>query len=74
LELYLCALIHTENLLWTTSGEIIGSISCLGFLTIFSIFPIATYCVVVAKKKSLLKARFMDLFGEMYEGLDKKRG
>jgi hypothetical protein len=73
LELYLCTLIHTENLLWTTSGEIVGSIACLGFLMIFSILPIATHYLIVSKKSFLLTARFKKQFGEMYEGLDIKR-
>jgi hypothetical protein len=43
LELYLCALVNLDELLWTTSGEIIASILSIMFMFIFTFMPFVTH-------------------------------
>jgi len=73
LELYLCTFINFEKLLWTTSGEIVGSIACIFFFVIYTSLPVMTHYLIVSKRNFLGVTKFRKQFGEMYEGLNIKK-
>lgn len=57
-ELYLCVIVNINQLMWTTSGEVIASIYTLFFLAIFSTMPLALYYFLNAKSRLLSNPNF----------------
>lgn len=58
LELYLCTFINFEKLLWTTSGEIVGSLACIFFFGVYTALPFLTHYLIVSNRSFLGVTRF----------------